>query len=1294
MNMSSASWLQDFYIGEKIQEEKIFSIFTATYFSHNNLFLNQWNQPNAQLPHQPNYVSSTSSASSASSASSNSHSNGNSNNNNNNNNNNNSISLSSNINSISNNNNNNNINQQLVLKNNNNVINGINTTNNNNNNNNVFKLDQSSSPLILKQQQQFPKIKDKEKDKDKDQDQSTSLTNNPTVSTTSTSSTTSTLLSATSINLVSPRTDINNNNNNNGYIKTHIKGASSASSIPTPPSALLQPTPAIVSSNTTSTTSTTTSSKQSTSSSSSQTQPVTVGAPQTPHLAKHFSLENVNYDGVSSGGSSSSSSSLSGLSVPPITYTGASANSGTPSSASRHAEILFSNQKVLLKIINTKYPSMDLMSLFQREFAILSILNNIDGVIKVLRAQTEVGSIFAFVLEDSGFKPLTSVFSSMGPPTPTSLQGNRSTSTSTSTNNTTTTSSSSSQQSSESRESSLNNSQTRSTPNSGDTASTQSSSLSPASQSNKLPTPQSSSPIITSTTAIKFQDMDLMTFINISIQLAKILEEIHLRGCIHRDIRPSNIYISNGIVKLANFQFSVIKLSNGQTIDNSLLYLKTFPEIGRYNSTSYYYSSPEETGRTQHTVDYRSDLYSLGVTFYELLTNRLPFQTNDLSELIHAHLAKKAPFVSDLNYNVPPILSKIIDKLLKKSPDERYNSAYGLRRDLEICKSQISSNCTTDGFELGIYDVLHRPHIPTELYSRKNELNAIYQSVNRVCKGNKEFIFVSGGSGVGKTSLINAAKKKAPSGPRFIAGKFDLYNRGVPYSAIIEALNELMHMILVLSPVELAFYKEKLHRSLGPNVGVIVNVIPLLELIVGQYPPVPALPPSESQNRFDLAFKDFLRVFSEEGHPLVLFLDDLQRADEGSCRLIKLILENNNNLRHLLIIGAYREDNTAFTNTNKQHWLSLCEEISIPVTRISLKPLDLMDVNYLVASSLHKHPNETYVLSEVVLSKTHGNPFFTIQFLKTLFNENLVFFDVNCDSWKWDITNIQTRQYTDNVVEFMVSNLQQLSIESQRVMQLASCIGNIFDLDMLSVVAECTTEEILRLLTPIIAQDLILNIDDRKYRFVHDRVQQAAYSLVLQGKEKPEIHLNIGRSLYANAGGCIDKDQSTIFDIVNQYNLFDERNRTINDGDADLTVGVIDDTEQKERLEMVEHCVARLIIYASNSKQNFYVMVLLVQAELCHVHGKYIEAMELFSEAISEAQLNKYVQYEALANEMAARMYVKLTKYAVARAYLLEAQLCYRRTVLPSTNNWIDPVHQQPAAKQQAECPVPASRCI
>eukprot|EP01132_Coremiostelium_polycephalum_P005966 gene5966-7431_t len=620
--------------------------------------------------------------------------------------------------------------------------------------------------------------------------------------------------------------------------------------------------------------------------------------------------------------------------------------------------------------------------------------------------------------------------------------------------------------------------------------------------------------------------------------MATILEEIHLRGCIHRDIRPSNIYINpnNNSIKLANFQYSVLKISNNQSLDSSLLYLKNYPELGRYSTQTYYYSSPEETGRTQHIVDTRADLYSLGVTFYELLCGRLPFQTNDLSELIHAHLAKKALPVTDINPNVPTILSNIVEKLLKKSPDERYNSAYGLKRDLEICKFQLSSNCTSSDFELGTYDILHRPHIPNELYSRKKELNLIFNSINRVCKGNKELILVTGVSGVGKTSLINCSKKKAPPGPRFISGKFDQYNRGVPYSAIIAALTELVHLVLVLSPIELAFYREKLHRALGPNIGVIVDVMPMLELIIGSHPPAPPLPSSELQNRFDLVFKDFLRVFAEEGHPLILFLDDLQRADSSSLRLIKLLLDNNNNLKYLLIIGAYRDNELQENPMTRTSMQSIVEDISplIPVTSISLNPLDLEDVNLMVSSSLHKHPSETISLSEVVLSKTHGNPFFTIQFLKTLFNESLLSFDINKDSWKWDISKIQTRQFTDNVVEFMVCNLKQLSLESQRILQLASCIGNIFDLDMLSVVTECSSEEALKLLTPIIAQDLVINIDDKKYRFVHDRVQQAAYSLVLL-KDKKETHLNIGRLLYKNS----EKDQllSNIFDIVNQYNV-------------------------------------------------------------------------------------------------------------------------------------------------------------
>eukprot|EP01133_Synstelium_polycarpum_P009808 gene9808-11457_t len=964
--MNSASWLQDFFLGEKIQEEKIFSIFTATYFSQQSVLLGHWSRDTHSSNGNPNSVTGVGSS-------------------------------THNTTPIS------------ALK-------------------TPFKLDNSPSLNF--------NIK------------------------------TSGILSPRDTGTNSKDT-IGSGNIRDGSVSlsSFIQEPSSATTPPpTIPSPVPMTPPVIINLGTPS-------NKQQINFLENsiderlllhQSTTAALSALNASTLqAQQLSSSNNNNNSSNNNGSSSSYYHQQASNSNPNNNNVAIMSS--PNSLLKPNEALFSNQKVLLKIINTKYPSIDVVSLFQREFAILSLLNNLDGVVRVIRAQTELGNIFAFILEDSGFKPLTSIYTTLGPTTPTTLVA----------------------------QNNLSNSITglanpTNAPFSLSPHTPTSQPVNKQTTPQQLPqhhTPQTSSPLFTSnlTSSLgKFQDIEVATFINIAIQ------------------------------------------------HSSLLYLKNYPEIGRYNSSSFYYTSPEETGRTQHMVDYRSDLYSLGVTFFELMTGRLPFQTNDLSELIHAHLAKKAPYATDINPNVPK------NKLLKKSPDDRYNSAYGLKRDLEICKFQLSSNCNSEDFILGIYDVLHRPHIPTELYSRKNELNLIFASIARVSKGNKELIFVSGHSGVGKTSLINAAKKKSPPGPRFISGKFDQYNRGVPYSAIIEALTELIHLVLVLSPIELAYYKEKLHRALGPNIGVIVNVIPILELVVGTCPPVPSLPPSESQNRFDLVFKDFLRVFSEEGHPLILFLDDLQRADEGSCRLIRLLLDNNNNLKYMLIVGAFRE-NELVDNMTKSIRAMICDDsLQIPITKINLKPLDLMDVNLMVSASLHKPPSETISLSEVVLSKTHGNPFFTIQFLKTLFNEDLLLFDVTRDMWKWDLTKIQTRQFTDNVVEFMVGNLQQLSLESQRVLQLASCIGTNFDLDILSIVAECPTEETLKLLTPIISQDLIINTDDKKYKFVHDRVQQAAYSLVLLGKEKKEIHLNIGRLLYQNP----TKDESqSIFDIVNQYNV-------------------------------------------------------------------------------------------------------------------------------------------------------------
>jgi len=469
---------------------------------------------------------------------------------------------------------------------------------------------------------------------------------------------------------------------------------------------------------------------------------------------------------------------------------------------------------------------------------------------------------------------------------------------------------------------------------------------------------------------------------------------------------------------------------------------------------------------------------------------------------------------------------------LKKSPDERYNSAYGLKRDLEICKLQFKSgnnnNNNISDFKLGTFDVLHRPFIPNELYSRDFELKQIIDSVNRVKKGNKELVVVRG---VGKTSLVNSVKKALPIGPRFISGKYDQYNVGVPYSAITEALTEMVNQILVLSPMELEFYRDKLFRALGPNIGVIVEVIPFLELIVGPCSKAPSLPPSEAQNRFDIVFKDFLRVFSEEGHPLILFIDDLQRADPPSCRLIKLLLDKNNNIKYFLLITAFRE------NEMQDAFITpILEETNLRTTEIDLKPLQLNDINSLVSTSLRRHPNDTNDLSQVILNKTHGDPFFTIQFLKTLFIESLLYFDVQYDVWRWDMKKIQMRQFTDNVLEFMIENLKKLSPESQRVLHLAACIGCQFDFDILTIVSEHSEEYIIQLLTPIISQDLIIKSSEKKYNFVHDRVQQAAYSLVFS-KHLNEIHLNIGRLLYKNFDKDNDILSSNIFDVVNQYNF-------------------------------------------------------------------------------------------------------------------------------------------------------------
>jgi len=601
----------------------------------------------------------------------------------------------------------------------------------------------------------------------------------------------------------------------------------------------------------------------------------------------------------------------------------------------------------------------------------------------------------------------------------------------------------------------------------------------------------------------------------IFIQAVDVLGQLHAANVIHKDINPSNIIWNKQTdqLKIIDFGISTIlpreipSFKNIDLLEGSLAYI-----------------SPEQTGRMNRAVDYRTDFYALGVAFYELLTHHLPFEdAEDAIGLIHCHLAKQPTPPHQLNSEIPTILSDIILKLLEKQPEARYQSTWGLKTDLEKCKACIAQGQT---FTLGQNDVSDKFQVPQKLYGRDSEIKTLVTAFDKASQGASSIILITGIAGIGKSTLVQEIYKPITKKRGFfIAGKFNQFQRNTPYTGIVMAFRELIDQLFTIDPERLAKWKEKILKAVGPNGQVLTQVIPEIEIIIGTQPPVPTLNPTAAQNRFNYVFQNFIQLFCQPEHPLAIFLDDLQWADSASLQLMTLMMAQN---KHLFLIGAYRDNEVDATHPLM---LSL-SKINVDIKTITITPLSLPHINQLIADALSSTLEETQPLAALIKTKTGGNPFFMGEFLKTLYVEELLNFNHQQGRWQWDLAQIQARNITDNVVELTTEKVHKLSEKTQEALKLAACIGNQFDLETLAIVSEKDAQKTEADLWEALAEGLVLALE-KAYKFAHDRVQQAIYSLIPEA-QKQALHWQIGQLLLKNTQHR--EREQRIFAIVDQLN--------------------------------------------------------------------------------------------------------------------------------------------------------------
>lgn len=725
-------------------------------------------------------------------------------------------------------------------------------------------------------------------------------------------------------------------------------------------------------------------------------------------------------------------------------------------------------------------------------------------------------------------------------------------------------------------------------------------------------------------------NLSVPEFLRLGIKIVESLHHIHTARIMHKDINPSNIVYNPVTTQLKIIDFGIAApvslenpvLKNPDVLEGTLAYV-----------------SPEQTGRMNRTLDFRTDFYSLGVTLYELCTGTLPFTSTDPLELVHCHIARQPVAPHLVKPDIPVAVSDIVMKLLSKNAEDRYESAAGIKADLEECLAQWELLGDIVSFPLARHEARGNFRISQKLYGRDDKIALLMEAFDRTSKGYKELTLVSGHAGIGKTVLVREiCKPVTRQRGFFISGKCDLFRRDSPYGALLAALRDLVRQLLTETETLLYHWRKAILEAVGPNGRVITDVIPELELLIGPQPAIPELRPTEAKNRFEITFRDFVRIFCQPHHPLVVFLDDLQWADAASFAFIESLMTDSE-CRYLFLVGAYRSNEVDVGHP----LLSSVERLKqngAAISEIFVPPLQLEQVVELTSDTLHGNGTDVVRLAELVSRKTSGNPFFVNEFLKSLHAQNLVTFDLSSGGWSWQLERIQLENITDNVAALLASKILSMPVQAREALKCAACIGTQFDLSTVAAACELSTRQAMSYLRHGVMDGLIWPLGEGheaielelpefgdglrvEYRFAHDQIRQAAYSLI-PSTEKPRMHARVGQVLLHVLQQTGTND--ILFDVVNQLNAGLEQDATPQESHELVRLNLAAGRKAKASVASESALMYLKIGIALLGKRGWdedYDLALALHveaAEAAYASGEFREMEELSEEVLEQAR--------------------------------------------------------------------------